>query len=240
MKGHTKCRRGLARVIGVILGLMVWASIPLATANASHRPTVFPIGSTPFGRTYAEWGAAWWQWAMAIPAGANPIMDAEGTDCAIGQKGPVWFLAGTSGGSVTRSCTIPSGMAIFFPIVNTVNDFPCPDPTFKPQAGQTLEDFLTQGAKAGIDQVNLLEVEVDGQPLGNLRNFRATSRLFQFTTAGDLSSFDSCATGSPQLGVSDGYWIMLNPLRPGSHTIHFKGGLSFGFTSEATYQLTIE
>jgi hypothetical protein len=40
----------------------------------------------------------------------------------VGQRGPVWLLAGTfSGGSATRSCSIPQGEWLFFPVVNYVN-----------------------------------------------------------------------------------------------------------------------
>jgi hypothetical protein len=37
----------------------------------------------------------------------------------MGQDGPVWFLAGTPGGPVTRDCTIPEGKQLYFPLVNT-------------------------------------------------------------------------------------------------------------------------
>jgi hypothetical protein len=38
----------------------------------------------------------------------------------IGQRGPVWFLAGArSGEPVTRRCSIPEGVALFFPVINT-------------------------------------------------------------------------------------------------------------------------
>jgi hypothetical protein len=56
----------------------------------------------------------------------------------------VWYLASTAGGAVTRSCTIPAGKTILFPIVNTENDYPCPDPNFKPAPGQSLQGFLTE------------------------------------------------------------------------------------------------
>jgi len=67
-------------------------------------------------------------------------------------------------GPVTRSCTIPTGKALFFPIgITYLNDYPCPDPNFQPPPGQTLEEFLTEGAAAIIDLVTELEVIVDGQ-----------------------------------------------------------------------------
>jgi hypothetical protein len=46
-----------------------------------------------------------------------------GEQCAGGQSGKVWYLAGTVGsGSVTRTCTVPTSRALFFPITGDVAD----------------------------------------------------------------------------------------------------------------------
>jgi hypothetical protein len=165
-------------------------------------------------------------------------------DCGLGQSDSLWFLAGTVGqGPVTRSCTIPTGKALFFPIIGYINDYPCPDPNFQPPPGQTLEQFLTEGAEAVINLVTQLEVVVDGQPLSDLFSYRATSRLFTFTADPSLVAFDSCVTGTEQYGVTDGYWILLNPLPPGAHTVFFRAVIDFGggntFEVQVTYNLTI-
>jgi hypothetical protein len=192
--------------------------------------------------SYAQWTAKWWQWALSVPAASNPIFDNTGASCGVQQSGPVWYLAGTAGGAVTRSCTIPAGKTILFPIVNTENDYPCPDPNFKPAPGQSLQDFLTQGARAVIDGTNELVVQVDGVSLHNLFSYRATSALFTFTGDPSLMGYDPCITGTPQPAVSDGYWIMLTPRTPGTHTIRFIGNELFNggyFVTEVTYHLTV-
>jgi hypothetical protein len=146
-------------------------------------------------------------------------------------------------GPVTRSCTIPTGKALFFPIIIYLNDYPCPDPNFQPPPGVTLEEWLTEGAAAVIDLVTQLEVVVDGQSLHDLFSYRAHSRLFTFTGDPSLVVFDPCITGTPQVGVTDGYWILLHPLPPGPHTIFFRAVIDFGgsntFEVQVTYNLTI-
>ena len=229
-------------VIAVLTVLALVGSAAVSPAQAFlGNPRVLPPHSHPHGLTYAEWGTRWWQWADSISATDNPILDPTGADCGQGQSGPVWFLAGTAGNSVVRSCTVPVGKAILIPILNINNDYPCPDPSFQPAPGQSLEDFLTEGAAAVIDLVDDLLVEVDGVPLRNLFAYRATSALFTFTGDPSLTPvLDPCLTGTPQAGVSDGYWVMLAPLSRGEHTVHFRGGItSFGFQVEATYQLTV-
>jgi hypothetical protein len=93
------------------------------------NPQIHPPCSKPYGLSYGEWSARWWQWLFAIPPAVNPNL--EGTpfdpdpstpnDCAQGQSGPVWFLGGTFGPFnwlTHRQCTIPTGVSILFPVVN--------------------------------------------------------------------------------------------------------------------------
>lgn len=232
--------------IAVVSALVAVLSIGTATAIARNpNPGVLPPHSKPYGKSYGEWGAAWWQWALSIPLDQSPVADTTGEFCGVGQSGKVWFLAGSFGGSVERDCTVPAGNAIFFPIVNIINDYPCPDPSFQPAPGQTLEEFLTEGADFFISHVTELEAEVDGVALEDLFDYRATSKLFTFTGDPSLTEIDPCITGTPQFGVADGYWIMLAPLSAGSHAIHLRGKSvfpefdDFVFETEVTYNLTV-
>jgi hypothetical protein len=209
---------------------------------------VLPPDAKPHGKSYGEWGFAWWQWALSIPYATNPILDLTGANAGINQSGPVYFLAGTSGGPpVTRMVTIPVGKKIFFPIINVLIDYPCPPAFgFEPPPGQPLEAFLTDVAAQAVDYPGILAVEVDGVPLQNLAQYRATSPMMEFT--GDVSlqaTFDPCITGTPQPGVSDGFWVMLKPLSPGLHTIHIHGSfvppsLFAGFEVDTTYVITVQ
>ena len=62
--------------------------------NGCPMVGVYPPGSNPLGVTYGEWTAKWWQWLLSIPGPVNPNLDTTGANCAQGQSGPVWFLAG--------------------------------------------------------------------------------------------------------------------------------------------------
>jgi len=226
------------------LALLMATSLAQA-AGRNPNPGVSPINSNPYGKSYGDWCAAWWTWALSFPADRNPILDATGAFGSQGQSGPVWFLAGTAGGTVVRTLTIPAGKGIFFPLLNVINDYPCPDPNFQPAPGQSLEEFLTEGAVFFVDHATELALEVDGVPLRNLFDYRATSGLFTFTGDPSMTVFDPCITGEPQPAVSDGYWLMLSPLRPGQHTIHYVSKaefpeFGFEFTVEVTYHLTVE
>ena len=213
--------------------------------TAAHLPidvVVIPPEANPYGASYSTWGARWWQWAVSAPFGADPITDVDGTYCDYGQSGPVWYLAGSFGGTTVRSCTVPAGAAIFFPIVNFYANYPCPPEFgFEPAPGQTVEEFLTEFVTTAIDGATNMVVEVDGVSLGDVTPFRGTSSLFMLDFDPSWAAADPCVISEPQPTVSDGYWMMLAPLTPGSHTLHFHAELpNFGgFTVDVTYNLTV-
>ena len=185
-------------------------------------------------------GAEWWKWALSVPLSQSPITDPDGEFGSQNQTGSVWFLAGNFGGTSERSITIPAGKSIFFPLINIWNDWPCPDPNFKPGPGQTLEEFLAAGAAPYIDVTNALSARVDGVELQNLFNYRGVSKLTTFTADPTQIAIDPCITGDKQYAVSDGYWIMLTPLTPGKHTIQFSSATTTGFSLDVTYHVTVK
>src|SRR5689334_13848285 len=100
------------------LGLACILAVPALGQNAN--PRVFPPGSMPSGSSYAEWSGKWWRWALDTTVADSPLLDTSGANCSKGQSGGVWFLAGTMGatGPVTRSCNVPAGKSLFFPVAN--------------------------------------------------------------------------------------------------------------------------
>ena len=117
MQNYQRFWRSVIAVMVVVVGLMVLTTIAFAQGG-NPNPRVLPVHSSPFGSTYGEWSARWWQWVLSVPAATNPLNDTTGAQCAQGQTGKVWFLAGTFVGPVTRTCTVPQGKALFFPILN--------------------------------------------------------------------------------------------------------------------------
>jgi hypothetical protein len=227
----------LASVVLVVLSLAstsqyAWTQ---SAATSSNNPAIFPPDSQPYGLTYGEWTAKWWQWAHSIPTENNPMLDETGEDCAQAQNqtSPVWFLAGTSGGSVERTCTIPTGKAILFPVVNTVNI----------RAASETDEELLAGAKNQADLVTTLEVSIDGVPLQDLWNYRIQSPFFDVTLPND-NIFG--ISGGTYRSIADGYWVFLEPLPPGQHEIRLHGVMGdptaasiVNLETAVTYHLTI-
>src|SRR2546425_9241391 len=88
--------RYIVEICGLML-VLTSVSIPFAWAqNSAKNPApVFPADSKPYGLTYPQWAAKFYQWGLSIPLQASPFNDDTGKNCAQNQQGPVWFLGGT-------------------------------------------------------------------------------------------------------------------------------------------------
>ena len=181
---------------------------------------------------YAQLTAQWWQWILQQPATGNPILDSTGADAANGQpRQDVFFLAGDFGGAVTRQFTVPANTALFLPLLNNLGLAPLPAPQPKPNGNQIPQ--LRALAAPLIDSATELHVTLDGVSLLTSVN-RVKSPVFQIMSPADgflgLGTFTA---------VSDGYWLYLPPLSPGTHVLNF-GGTSGTFAVDVTDIITVQ
>lgn len=234
-------KSSVIRNLALVVVLVIFATTQLAFAGDITRG-VAPANSSPYGMPYSQWGAAWWRYVMSFPAATSPLVDATGANCGAGQSGPVFFLVGTAGGDAVRSeCVIPAGKAILFPVINVACAIP--------EDGGTKDEVVNLCSREYFDFVDTAQATVDGVAIKNvLQNYRS-STWFSFTGAeGNLYdtyctgvASGSCYVGYHEFGYTDGYWIMLFPLTPGKHVIHFSGGItSWGFVVNVTYNLTVQ
>jgi hypothetical protein len=179
--------------------------------------------------------ALWARWVLQIPAPLNPILDSTGAHCGQNQlsNGNFWFLVGDFGGVVTRQCTIPHGKFIFFPVANAiVTDFPKPPGNIQQEqtlAKQLADSFLVSSLRASVDNLQLSNTDIK----------RAQSVPFPFLAPPNEILGDPAGFGT---GVTDGYWVILNPLPVGQHTIHFSAqtNTSPPFKLDVTYKITVQ
>lgn len=232
-------RRSLSVLVGALLGLLI-AAFPLVAAAAAS-PVVSPAdAATLTGKTYAEWSATWWQYVFAIPVQSNPNLDLTGKHCQVNENANVFFLNGApTSAAVTRECTVPSTQPLFFPLINAE----CSNVESPPFFGATDTDRAIC-AKAIIDGVgtSTLTATIDGTALSSqdLSAFRFASPPFNFQMPAQ-NNFLGLPGVTSGRSASDGYWLMLKPLAPGSHTLHFGAafvsGVGAGFSQNITYQL---
>jgi hypothetical protein len=159
------------------------------------------------GKTAEDYSISWWQWAMANPPGSRAYEDRDGSRCAENQGGSVWYLAGTNGKSVVeRHCRVPAQVHLFFPVINMLY--------YSRVGGHPTCDAVRAGAAANNDALQHAIVKLDGKIVPDVTRFRARGR-----DCFDAFERASYVRDRPARypAASDGYWIMLKPLSPGTH-----------------------
>lgn len=217
------------------VGKKVLATLPVLAVTfgtLSAQAAVLAPGSTYAGKTVGEWSAEWWKYLLSVPADQNPALDPTGVNANVGQNEPVFFLVGTfDGTSVTRDITVTADKAVLLPLFNSVN---ISDPS-NPETADQLRVLVTQQ----IDAVTGLNASIDGVdiPEAELFTHREPSPTFSVTLPeGNLFGAPS---GVYEPGVADGYWLLLEPLSPGTHTISFGGVSGSGFSQDNTYTISV-
>jgi hypothetical protein len=238
----TVVKRIIIMALGVLMALAL--ATPMALAGVGQGANE---ADTP-----EELAAVWTQWAFSKPVDVDsPLIGSykggprcDGTPLSPTQ-GNTWFLAGTFDSSkVVRTCTMPAGTQLFFPVVNWIA-FP-----FAPK------ETPQNQRKAAIDAMNAtlndpklrMSVTVDGTEVASNRIGRAISPAFFSVTMPEENAFDPFVNPNPpglRAGVyegwtTDGLWVTLPPLPPGEHTIHFEArARSVGVSQDNTYILTV-
>jgi hypothetical protein len=262
-----KRMKNLLAMVGMVVGLTVIAPLSQKACAA-----------TPWQKlTQAELTAVWWQWLFSIPASESPVLDDTGANAYSGQPySTLLFLAGTfisdqlpNGdvlGKVTRSISVKSGTALFFPLINGENDNICFRPSLggncfgaqqfphnlgapQLQAVTAAQQDTVVGLTAALtpadhnfsqigDSASVVYTRLQPHPFSY--KLPATDNLLQYL------GIDVSGTVAP--AVADGYYslIPLGTLASGYYVLRFGGSAPFTndtgthlFTEDITYHITV-
>jgi hypothetical protein len=223
---------GISLVVGIL-------SCQLALADEKHETNL---------------GSQWWQFVSSIPAKENPLFDYSGAKCVVGQRGDIWFLGGLmgvtlngeaqGGGVVTRSCSIPQGKTLFFPIINNVL-FDTPNICGQDNNSLTYEDMVTS-LQDQTDQATDMNVTLDGRVIDKIKRIGPQSIDISLpkNNAWDTLCKAYELGGVPAgiyPGAQDGYYVTLRPLSVGNHKLTIHGALAppNTFSLDIVYNLNV-
>jgi len=201
------------------------------------NPGVYSKDSKPFDGSYGDWAAKFWMWFMQFPADVNLREHYTPEKCTIAQSGPVWFLPDNLVSNEERTCTIPSEKAIILPILNGI----CWEDTADAILMNDRE--LTECAKAG-NEYGVISATLDGRTIKDLNSYRTLSPFFNITVP-DNAIFDNSMAGNWK-AIVDGFYLFLEPLPPGNHTIRTTTSVfnpmspEYNYASTLTYHLLVK
>ena len=227
-----------SRTMRVILAtaaalLMVASTLALDRCQGNPNPGVHPPQSKPYGRSYGQWAATYWQWLLSFPADKSPSFE-EG-DVVYGsqhQSGPVWILETGNSGVWHRNVHVPAGKAILFSVTGAEADTLA-------LPGATPQDLL-DAVTAPYNELTILPfAEVDGVPLQDLEAYLVTSPLFEVTVA-DPGLFGQ--PGGTGQAMAKGWFFVLAPLSKGHHTLRVSYHVVElpSIDGDTSYNLTVE
>lgn len=245
--------KGVCSSFATVILIIVFFSSFTPTIGTNNME--FFAGNDPYGKPLQDWAKEYWQWIMALPAGEIP-KDSQTNlaKCIMGSnpEGNVTFLFGAYDETYVAKCNISSKQPILVPILTGECDSTVPEQRAK--TGK-IEDLWACARDADVGLISW-EVTLDNRILfkkaGNeevnlnlidqilVRN----SSLFNITIP-EVNRFEVDPGVYP--AVVDGYYLMLNPLPLGEHTLKYKAtqeqkipGADLSYiNSDATYFFTV-
>jgi hypothetical protein len=202
---------------------------PIASPEAADL--AYPPDAVVAGATLAEWTARSAQWFLSFPPDASPFTDPTGERCTYGQHGPVFFLEAVPPEvGRPRQCTIPAGVSVLVPIVGVGCSTVEPPPFFGRDEAELRA--CTAGHIDSIDPAATPTLAVDGTSVPDVGRYRVQTAPFRVALPPDnfLGVPPTVATA-----VFEGYFVLLAPLAPGTHTVRF-GLATMG---EVSYDLVV-
>jgi len=137
---------------------------------------------------------------------------------------------------IDRTCTIPKGKAIFFPVYTAFQTFG-PQP---PDNGPLTVQGAIKIVKDNVNQATNLKASVDGKNINVDNKLRTLTRIFGFTLPADnIFGITNPPDLGPYTAIADGYWVGLNPLKAGNHEISFSADHPSG-NIDVTYHIKVQ
>lgn len=151
----------------------------------------------------------WWQWVYGMPASGFPPIDLARVNCASQGADGIWFLMNSDSPQVVeRTCELPLGSSVFFPVISNL--------VFSPPLAELTCDKAKDLANFERNLNYIMTVKLNGVAI----------RLDDRNLVGSLECFDLLARIPSEQNppsyfpsATDGYWFMFNPLPVGSHKL---------------------
>jgi hypothetical protein len=238
------------------LGTAMASLLLLVTAASSASAQVLEPSSLPYGYSYEEWSAKYWQWTLG--QSTNHYQKLGSADICSGPASRVRFpgpslIGGEAIHVVTNHITVEPGTPLFFPVFSFwLDNGNCPlsaFTTFTPDQLAAMDEAQWSATTETTCTIDGVAVAGMDDPTNSV--FHVVSTPFSYTTA-EKDNVITAAFGATCIpgdftiypAVADGVFVMLAPLKPGKHVIHtvgIVGPISAPLAdSDVTIEVTVE
>jgi hypothetical protein len=225
-----KQSRGV-RLLGPLTVLAICAALVAAPA-AGAKDRVLPAGSHAWGASLVTWQERWSAWALG--SGSNPTA----TDICGEKVGGVFFLNTTTEvGTKQVECHLRPGTRLLGVVAGTFFV-----PSFPPahvETDQELLDLVRTSSVTDHPRATLDGRSLEGSLTEDSRRFTPVHTI-PLEPGNFLSTFDpGFNTVDETRLASAGWWLRLNPLRPGHHELFLANDVTDFGTLAIEFDITV-
>jgi hypothetical protein len=212
----------------VSLAATYYITVPVVTG---YNVDFYSKGESPFGISYGEWVAKYWNWDLSIPLElkTNNLLGLNENGCLVHRENSMVMLADTAAGGIwNQKCTISHNAGILIPIWTGECDH-----GYKGFETASLKQLSDCARSYDLGKVKG-QVKVDNIPVATLdaldyktnimnnvtevytKQFNATIPINSHFTAEQYGTFPAAAHG---------WFVFLKPLPPGNHTVYYQNSV---------------
>jgi len=214
----------------ILLSLVAtyYITLPVLTG---YNVEFYSKGELPFGISYGDWIAKYWNWDLSIPLDpkTNDFLGLKENGCLVHRENSTVMLADTAAGGIwNQKCTISHNAGILIPI-------------WTGECDQGTKAFETYSFKQLLDCARGFDlgkvrgqVKVDNIPVATLDALDYKTNIMnnvtevysnQFNVTIPINSHVIVERYGTFPAAAHGWFVFLKPLQPGTHTVYYQNSV---------------
>jgi hypothetical protein len=221
-----------------IINLSAYILLSIGSISSIWLPYVAVYGidfyskdESPFGISYGDWVAKYWNWDLSIPLDTktNVIAGLNQNGCLIHKENSMVMLADTAFGDIwNQNCTISSNDGILIPIWTGE----C-DQGIKGHENSSYKQLSDCARDFDLGKIKGL-VKVDNIPVATLDAIDYKTNIMNNVTEVYTKQYNATIPSDSHMqyekfgtfpGASHGWFVFLKPLSPGNHTVYYQNSV---------------
>jgi len=210
------------------LAATYYITVPVVTG---YNVDFYSKGESPFGISYGDWVAKYWNWDLSIPLDlkTNNLLGLNENGCLVHRENSMVMLADSAAGGIwNQKCTISHNAGILIPIWTGECDH-----GYRGFETASLKQLSDCARSYDLGKVKG-QVKVDNIPVATLDVLDYKTNIMNNVTEVYTKQFNitipiNSHFTSEQYGTfpaaAHGWFVFLKPLPPGNHTVYYQNSV---------------